>query len=537
VQTHPVLCSEECVLEYRSRRPEPDPHEPDDTGAPSRESLSALQQPDDAGAPPQEPAAASEAPVSEPALEADRPQAEGDGETEHPETPGEPADAPVAPGRAAVAEPLRIRLPPALALTIGLQAAATLLLAAVLLRDFEPVGALWDRLLSAGRATTTTAAPATATPSAGQAGQARVAIDSPLVATLEGHAEPRAIPAVLSSPSLEMQDHARVTSSRVDLTGRAPYGELVALVANDELVATSLVREGRFRFDKIELRRGDNTLSVIAWSRNGPAVASPTLRVRRTQPAVRSGRNLIRGDTSSRRIALTFDGGSTAHSAEDILDVLAARGVRCTVFLTGQFIEAYPELTRRIVAEGHEAGNHTWNHPHLADWDKSRGHVTRPSVSKAFLQGQLRRTETAFERVTGRRMVRLWRAPYGEVNNQIMGWAEEAGWKHVGWTQGLDALDWVSDPDDELYRSPEEIRDRIMAMARAPGRGASGGIVLMHLGVDRPRNSRASTVLGEIIDGLDGLGYQLVRVSSFAPESARLAEAMGREGVRPGVGR
>ena len=62
------------------------------------------------------------------------------------------------------------------------------------------------------------------------------------------------------------------------------------------------------------------------------------------------------------------------------------RGVTATFFLTGDYIRHNPDLVRRIAAAGHEVGNHTWSHPHLTTWDRTRRHDTLPGVDRAFIE-------------------------------------------------------------------------------------------------------------------------------------------------------
>ena len=113
-------------------------------------------------------------------------------------------------------------------------------------------------------------------------------------------------------------------------------------------------------------------------------------------------------------------------------------------------------------------------------------------------------------------MVPFWRAPYGEQNSTLRRWAQEAGYQHVSWTSDperrktLDSLDWVADPSLRIYCSAEAVRDRILGY----GEEANGGIVLMHLGTSRTHD-RVHERLGEIIDGLRGNGYRMVKVSEL----------------------
>ena len=103
--------------------------------------------------------------------------------------------------------------------------------------------------------------------------------------------------------------------------------------------------------------------------------------------------DITRGDLTVREVAFTFDGGDEANVAGEILDILWARRIQTTIFLTGQFIRVYPDLVRRMVDEGHEVGNHTDAHPHLTTYEKNHRQQTLPNVTREFLVGQLRRAE------------------------------------------------------------------------------------------------------------------------------------------------
>lgn len=355
----------------------------------------------------------------------------------------------------------------------------------------------------------------------------------------------------LIAPALDPPPASLDAGAPYEFSGSAPEGELIALAINDHLVAVDVLRSDRFRFAALELGPGDYRVTATAYARTGVAatsaeerfriaprattdarptvdpartsiLATPTRTPRRTptpgpspestpKAGARSS-NVSRG-RDQRHIALTFDGGSNANKAEDVLDALRAKGVKSTLFLTGDFIRAYPEVTRRIVRDGHEVGNHTLDHPHLCDWVAGRGHVTRKGIDRAFLLHQLNETRRLFESTTGAKLHDYWRAPYGEFNKEILAWAAADGWTHIGWTDGFDTLDWVADPNDQLYRSATQIRDRLLTRARNGG-SARGGIVLMHLGAEREEDA-ASDELPRIIDGLRREGYELVTVTSL----------------------
>jgi peptidoglycan/xylan/chitin deacetylase (PgdA/CDA1 family) len=217
-----------------------------------------------------------------------------------------------------------------------------------------------------------------------------------------------------------------------------------------------------------------------------------------------------------KKILLSFDAGSTDRGAAEILDALRGRGIRTTVFLTGQFIRRYPELTRRIASDGHEVGNHTFDHPHLTTYALDGRQRTRPGVTEEMVRRELEETASLYRDVTGSAMAALWRAPYGEENDEIIAWARSAGYRHVSWTHGegrnMDALDWVSDPDSPRYRTSDRVISRLLASARP------GSIILMHLGSER--DDPVAGHLPRLLDTLSSEGYRFSTASELIAAGA-----------------
>jgi peptidoglycan/xylan/chitin deacetylase (PgdA/CDA1 family) len=216
--------------------------------------------------------------------------------------------------------------------------------------------------------------------------------------------------------------------------------------------------------------------------------------------------------------ALTFDAHAEAHGAVELLALLRERHIRATIFVTGRFAEAFPEILRQAVRDGHEIGNHTFSHPHLTTWAVNHRHETRPGVTRATVQDQLRRTAAAIEAATGRSPSRFWRAPYGEHNAPIRRWAAELGLVHVDWTHGptdsLDALDWVEEPGTRRFLSPEAIARRLLQFETRHGIPLAGSIVLMHLGSARP-DQPLLEALPIVLDETDHRGLHVVPVGEL----------------------
>ncbi len=120
--------------------------------------------------------------------------------------------------------------------------------------------------------------------------------------------------------------------------------------------------------------------------------------------------------------------------------------------------------------------------------------------------------DSMFRRLTGIHLAPLWRAPFGELNRDILRWAAEAGWKHTGWSLRCDSWDWVADSASKLYRTPNEIVTHFERLEQS--QGLNGRILLMHLSSER-KNEFPYTVLGRLIDSLRGRGYRFVTVSGL----------------------
>lgn len=224
-----------------------------------------------------------------------------------------------------------------------------------------------------------------------------------------------------------------------------------------------------------------------------------------------------RGSTRSMNMTFTFDGGSSDNEVDTILPILRERNIRTTFFLTGNFIKEYPNRVKQILKDGHEIANHTLSHPHLTSFEKNREHNT--IVTKKMFLKELKATEENYFKVTGKKLAPFWRAPYGEVNSEIISWAFEAGYIHVGWTtnratkQSLDTLDWVADKKSSIYYSASGIKNKILSFNRG-GTKLKGGIVLMHLGTNR-KTDKASSKLGSLIDNTIKRGYKAVKISTL----------------------
>lgn len=154
--------------------------------------------------------------------------------------------------------------------------------------------------------------------------------------------------------------------------------------------------------------------------------------------------------TSERAMALTFDDGPDPEWTPRVLDMLAETGAKATFFVIGDQADRHPDLLARITAEGHEIGNHSWNHPSF------------PALSEAEIEAQITRTRDVLAPHVGSLLLR---PPYGDQSLASWRIARRLGYRMVLWNRT--ALDWTWD-------SAEQITQRLTADA------APGAIVLLH---------------------------------------------------------
>jgi len=312
------------------------------------------------------------------------------------------------------------------------------------------------------------------------------------------------------------------------IAGEGPEGAAVFLFAEGRFVAAAPVTEGRFLFEGIR-ERGPYRVGAMPLS--SPIALPPSsLPSRLPSPASFVPPDLTRGPRERREIVVSFDAGSSDRGAAEILDALASRGVKTTIFLTGDFIRRFPRMARRLAADGHEVGNHTATHPHLTTYARDGRQATRPGVDREFLARELFETARLYRETTGAVLAPLWRAPYGEHNAEIRRWAAEAGYWHVGWTGGrvgLDGLDWISDPSSPSYRNGEDLVGRLVARAE------NGGIILLHLGSDR-EDPVAPWIPG-LFDALAARGFHFARASDFLTSAGYTPDPLASLSVSSGA--
>lgn len=202
------------------------------------------------------------------------------------------------------------------------------------------------------------------------------------------------------------------------------------------------------------------------------------------------------GTVHDKWIALTFDDGPYPPYTDRLLDVLKAKRVHATFFLVAEQAQQYPELVRRMKAEGHTVGLHAFRH---RDFLK----LTEEEKRKDLEQGK-----NLLRDITGKNPV-YWRPPHGFRDFSVM---ETAA------AQNLTVINWSVIPRDWTGIDSQEIFRRVMDKAE------DGAIVLLHDG-DSPgyKASRQATVdaVAPLIDSLREKGYHLVSLEEYIQAEKR----------------
>jgi peptidoglycan/xylan/chitin deacetylase (PgdA/CDA1 family) len=199
------------------------------------------------------------------------------------------------------------------------------------------------------------------------------------------------------------------------------------------------------------------------------------------------GSMVARVDTSAPVVALTLDDGPSSEYTEEVLSVLREYDVKATFFVTGRALEDNMAAARRIVAEGHELGNHSYSHQHMI------------LKSYGFVQQEIEATDRLI-REAGYEGDIHFRSPYGKRLTVLPYYLHRTG-----------RLNIFFDVEPESYPEVAAAADRIVDHVVEGVR--PGSIVLLHVMAESRTESRKA--LPGIIQGLEERGYHFVTVSEL----------------------
>lgn len=189
--------------------------------------------------------------------------------------------------------------------------------------------------------------------------------------------------------------------------------------------------------------------------------------------------NVERGDN---KIALTFDVAWENSNTSELIEILDEFDAQATFFVTGDWCDRYPEDVMMFYEAGHEIQNHSDQHPHVE------------GINVNELISDTKACSQKIKMITGEEPT-LYRAPYGEYDDNLITTIEGMGLKPIQWD--VDSIDW-KEP------SPEDITDKVLAGTK------SGSILLFHNDLEN-----TTEALPDILTQLRDQGYEFVTVSDL----------------------
>jgi peptidoglycan/xylan/chitin deacetylase (PgdA/CDA1 family) len=188
---------------------------------------------------------------------------------------------------------------------------------------------------------------------------------------------------------------------------------------------------------------------------------------------------ISRGDPTRMMVAFSFDAGSDVGYTSQILDTLAANGIKASFGMIGTWAQANPDLLRRIASEGHTLINHSWSHPSFVD------------LTQAQRWEELDRTEQAVHDIAGVSTKPYFRPPFGAYDDSVMADVGSRGYRYsIMWT--VDSGGWQGLAADQIVQ-------------RCLGQAVAGAIYVFHVG----SASQDGPALQRVIDGLRAAGYSI----------------------------
>ena len=240
----------------------------------------------------------------------------------------------------------------------------------------------------------------------------------------------------------------------------------------------------------------------------GQPVVSPKMAgqgTERLEVEFREG-GIIRGPTSSKRLAIVFTGHGYAEGGEIILSELRKHKGKGSFFFTGEFLTNanFKPLIQRVVREGHYLGPHSDQHVLYCPWDGPKRTLVTREQFRSDMQANLEKIERAGVK---RSRIRYFLPPYEHYNQEIVDWAKELGLTLINFTPGTRSNADYTGEGEKNFVFSKAIFDSIVAKERQDTNGLNGFILLLHIGCGPGRADKFPARFGELLDYLGGKGY------------------------------
>jgi len=203
-------------------------------------------------------------------------------------------------------------------------------------------------------------------------------------------------------------------------------------------------------------------------------------------------------DTDEKKVSISFDAAWGDEYTGKLLDILDEYDIHTTFFMTGGWVEAYPDDVKAIYEAGHDLGNHSENHKNMSQ------------LSTAECAEELNSVTEKVKDLTGYTM-ELFRPPYGDYDNDVINTAADCGYYTIQWD--VDSLDWKNYGVDSIV-------DTVLNHKNLQ----NGSIILMHNGA-----KYTAEALPAVIEGLQDMGYEIVPISELIIRDNYHMDVTGRQ--------
>ncbi|WP_035463807.1 polysaccharide deacetylase family protein [Algoriphagus vanfongensis] len=224
---------------------------------------------------------------------------------------------------------------------------------------------------------------------------------------------------------------------------------------------------------------------------------------------------IIRGDSTTKEIALIFTGDEFADGGTVILETLRKHKIQASFFFTGNFYrnENFKALIQQLKQEGHYLGAHSDRHLLYCDWERRDSLlVSKEEFQKDLLDNYAEMEKFGIEAADALYFL----PPYEWYNDSISQWTEQMGFRLINYTPGtLSHADYTS-PEMTNYRSSEAILSSIYDCEKQ--NGMEGFLLLSHIGVTDRRQDKFYHKLDDLILRLESRGYTFKKMDKFLKE-------------------
>lgn len=200
------------------------------------------------------------------------------------------------------------------------------------------------------------------------------------------------------------------------------------------------------------------------------------------------------------KVSISFDAAWGNEDTAQLLSILESHNVKTTFFMTGGWVESYPDDVKAIAAAGHDLGNHSENHKQMSQ------------ISADECREEIQKVHDKVKELTGKDMI-LFRPPYGDYNDTLIETANGLGYHVIQWD--VDSLDWKDYGADAIVSKVLEHKHL-----------GNGSIILMHNGAKYTKDA-----LDRVITGLQEKGYEIVPISELIYKENYEMDHEGRQFV------